>query len=94
MINTDWYRELALGDYDLKDLEEIKKAIDKEIEERAKEKKKELIFEIKTQIETLLNEYSNFGSIIVWCNPLNDQVRVEIREVLNELLLEDSWDKE
>lgn len=94
MEKFDWYRELALGDYSLEDLESIKFAIDKEIEERDKEKKKELIFEIKSRIETLLNVYSTSGSITVWCGPLNEHISVTIREVLDNLLLEDSWDKE
>ena len=91
-MKTNWYRELALGDYSSEDLAEISEAIENEINNRKNEAKEESITCLKSAINAFLTDYKVSGSIIVWSDALYDCVKVKIEEVLDGLCRENNWD--
>lgn len=91
-MKTNWYRELALGDYSSEDLAEISEAIENEINNRKNEAKEEATACLKSAINAFLVDYPPKGSIVVWSDALYDCVKVKIEEVLEVLCKESNWD--
>lgn len=91
-MKTNWYRELALGDYSSEDLAEISEAIEKEMNDRKNAAKEESIDCLKSAINAFLTDYKVSGSIVVWSDALYDCVKVKIEEVLDGLCRENNWD--